>query len=137
MIPLGCYYVQDHIVLLTEPESIFDLLLSIDNALIEKYPFYWKLTPILPEISLEPDRHSIIQNQHMVEPYCNLCVNRVVSITGGCKTCLFQPMQPAGHMQIHHLIELLKSASFYEVDSSIFTKEVAVAADRSRKKQIF
>lgn len=129
---MGCYYQKDNQLFVTDPESIFHHILSIENAIIEKYEYYWKITEIKTGTPLLPERHVVIREQAIVDPYCNICRDRLISISGGCNTCSFAPICSVGPTRITSLIEQLKSILYYEVDLHIFKIEVQREANRKK-----
>jgi hypothetical protein len=92
----------------------------------DSFPFLWKIKKITSSVPLSPEWDTIIQKGIHLPSYCDLCTERLVSITGGCNPCAFQSTTEDLDFSLQNLLFSLKENGYYEVDAAMFQKELAV-----------
>jgi hypothetical protein len=121
---LGCYYIYKDQVWVSNPNLVSKLILTVTNALIEKYDYYWRIIPITPGTPLEPERHQVIKDGQIVDPYCDICKDRLIAISGGCQSCAFFPICAIEPMRMSDLVIKLRDAGYFETDFVNFKKQL-------------
>jgi hypothetical protein len=121
---VGCFFKKGNSLYVVQPDESEALLLNAKNAFVSKKKYYWKLKEILGNEKLDKDEHFLIKDGKKIDNYCNLCTDRLVSITKGCSDCKFKQMVEFGSFEMDDLIKSLKKGGFYEVDQKIFENEI-------------
>jgi hypothetical protein len=99
-----------------------NIIYPAKNALITAHPSYYTISALKGGIELSP-QHLVLFEEEIQPNYCQLCIHRLISITKGCKECLFTPVQKRFEFDIPALIHRLLNLEYYEVDLAIFLEE--------------
>jgi hypothetical protein len=135
--PMSCFLKQKDKIFLLPFEGIEQILLSVENAIVEKTDTFWVIKEIKQGEKLNKRKHFFIKDGIVVEQYCRFCLFRLRAMNKGCNTCVFNPVNLSSFekMNIDSLIFSLRKKGCYEVDSQIFKEEIRVYKHQQKLKQ--
>ena len=134
--PMGCFLQQKDKVFLFPFDGIEQVILSVENAIVEKTPTFWIIKEIKKGTKLFHPTHFFIKDGTMIDNYCHFCLFRLRAMNTGCQTCFFNPVHPTSFnsMDIRSLISSLRKKGYYQVDVHIFKEENRLYKHQQREK---
>lgn len=134
---MSCFLKQNDKIFLLPFEGIEQVILSVENAIVEKTETFWIIKEIKKGEKLNHRKHFFIKDSVAIDNYCRYCLFRLRAMNAGCQTCIFNPVDLTSFhkMNMKSLISSLRKKGYYEVDSQIFKEEIRVYKHQQKRKQ--